>query len=63
MNPKNKKTIGILIPVDCDITGKDLKEALKTMMDLFKKAMPIDSFSNLLSERELKASDILEKVI
>lgn len=63
MNPKNKKTIGILIPADMPLTGKDLKEALKMMIDLFKKAININDFSNLVSEKEANFVDLLEKVI
>lgn len=63
MNPKNKKTISLLVPIDTPITGKDLKAALKAMIVLFKKAIEIDAFSNLVSEAEANSVDLVEQVI
>ena len=62
MNPKNKHTIGLLVSDDLSINGKDVKESIKILIELFHKSLEINDFVNLVSDQEAEAITILEEL-
>lgn len=64
MNPKDKKTIGILIPKSSPLTGKQLKQGICQLYDFFNNLNQILQTSQKISiEDYLSAIEDLDQTL
>ncbi|MCF2140917.1 MAG: hypothetical protein K9W44_12745 [Candidatus Lokiarchaeota archaeon] len=62
MNPKDKKTIGILVPIQSNLTGRNLKKGIAQLYEFYERLTQLLHNSNKITiDSFLKASEILDR--